>query len=76
MEVPPESALLFYTDGLSEAFSPDGDLFEEERIIAVLQGRKSESAEKILGGIEDALDEFVGDAEQSDDLTMLLLQRE
>ena len=68
--------LLLYTDGLSEAFSPDGNLFEEERIIAVLQARGSESAEKILQGIEDKLGEFVGDEEQSDDLTMLLLKRD
>ena len=68
--------LLLYTDGLSEAFSPDGDLFEEERIIAVLQAEQSKSAERILQGIEEKLDEFVGDEEQSDDLTMLLLQRE
>ena len=68
--------LLLYTDGLSEAFSPEGDLFEEERIIAVLQAEQSKSAERILQGIEDKLEEFVGDEEQSDDLTMLLLQRE
>ena len=68
--------LLLYTDGLSEAFSPDGDLFEEERIIAVLQAEQSKSAERILQGIEEKLDKFVGDEEQSDDLTMLLLQRE
>ncbi len=68
--------LLFYTDGLSEAFSPDGDLFEEERIIAALQARKSKSAERILQGIEADLDEFVGDEDQADDLTMLLLKRE
>jgi len=76
IELMKDENLLFYTDGLSEAFSPDGDLFEEERIIGVLQARGSESAEQILRGIEAALDKFVGDEEQSDDLTMLLLQRE
>lgn len=76
IELQKDDNLLLYTDGLSEAFSPDGDLFEEERIITVLQARKSESAEKLLGSIEDELDTFVGDEEQSDDLTMLLLRRE
>jgi serine phosphatase RsbU (regulator of sigma subunit) len=68
--------LLFYTDGLSESFSPDGDIFGEERIIVTLQNRGSKSAERTLQAIEKVLDEFVGDEEQSDDLTMLLLQRE
>ena len=76
IELNKDDNLLLYTDGLSEAFSPDGDLFEEERIIAVLGAKKSESAEKILRRIEDELDKFVGDEEQADDLTMLLLQRE
>ena len=68
--------LLFYTDGLSEAFSPDGDLFGEERIIAALQTGEDKSAERDLQGIEIDLDKFVGDEAQSDDLTMLLLRRE
>jgi serine phosphatase RsbU (regulator of sigma subunit)/putative methionine-R-sulfoxide reductase with GAF domain len=76
IEVQKDDSLLLYTDGLSEAFSPDGELFEEERIIGVLKAKKSESAEKILRSIEVELDKFVGDEEQSDDLTMLLLCRE
>jgi GAF domain-containing protein len=68
--------LLFYTDGLNESFSPDGDIFGEERIIAALQAGKSKSAERILQGIEADLDDFVGDEDQSDDLTMLILCKE
>jgi len=70
-----DDKLFLYTDGLSEAFSPSDDMFGEDRIIAALQTGKSKSAEQILQGIEDALDKFVGDEEQSDDLTMLLLRR-
>lgn len=68
--------LLLYTDGLNESFSPEGDIFGEERIITALQKGKSKSAERILQGIEADLDEFVGDEDQSDDLTMLLLCKE
>ena len=68
--------LLFYTDGLSEAFSPDGDLFGEERIIMALKSCADKSTERNLQGIEIELDKFVGDEAQSDDLTMLLLRRE
>jgi GAF domain-containing protein len=68
--------LLLYTDGLSEAFSASGDMFGEGRIISALQAGTDKSAERLLQGVEADLDEFVGDEEQSDDLTMLLLRRE
>jgi sigma-B regulation protein RsbU (phosphoserine phosphatase) len=68
--------LLLYTDGLNESFSPEGDIFGEERIIASLKGGETKSAERKLQVIEKELDKFVGNEEQSDDLTMLLLCRE
>jgi sigma-B regulation protein RsbU (phosphoserine phosphatase) len=68
--------LLLYTDGLSEAFSSNGDMFGEERIISALQAGTDKSAERLLQGVETDLDKFVGDEEQSDDLTMLFLRRE
>jgi sigma-B regulation protein RsbU (phosphoserine phosphatase) len=68
--------LLLYTDGLNEAFSPDGDIFGEERIVAALRAGRDKSAERLLQVIEADLEQFVGDEAQSDDLTMLLLKRE
>ncbi|MFZ5908805.1 MAG: GAF domain-containing protein [Chloroflexota bacterium] len=68
--------LLFYTDGLNESFSPGGELFGEERIIAALQSAQAGSAERILQAIEDSLMAFVGDEVQADDLTMLLVRRD
>jgi sigma-B regulation protein RsbU (phosphoserine phosphatase) len=68
--------LLLYTDGLNEAFSPNGELFGEERIIAALHKCRDKSAERTLQGIEVDLDRFVVDEVQSDDMTMLLLRRE
>jgi serine phosphatase RsbU (regulator of sigma subunit) len=68
--------LLLYTDGLNESFSPGGELFGEERIIAALQSAQAESAERILQAIEDSLMAFVGDEVQADDLTMLLARRD
>lgn len=68
--------LLLYTDGLSDAFSPDGNLFGEVRIINVLKAGIQLSAEQTLQNIEEELDQFVGDEDQFDDLTMLILRRE
>lgn len=67
--------LLFYTDGLSEAFSPEGEQFGEARILAALQSAQAESAERILERIKEHLMAFVGEEEQADDLTMLLVRR-
>jgi sigma-B regulation protein RsbU (phosphoserine phosphatase) len=66
--------LLFYTDGLSESFSPDGELFGEGRIISALQQDRAASAEGTLIHIEKMLLEFVKEEPQGDDLTMLLLR--
>jgi GAF domain-containing protein len=76
IQLEPGDSLLFYTDGLSEAFSASGDQYGEERIIVALRSCEGKSAERILQGIEVDLDKFVGDADQSDDVTMLLLRRE
>jgi phosphoserine phosphatase RsbU/P len=76
IELKPGDGLLLYTDGLSEAFSSSGDLFGEGRIIDALQAESRKSAERLLQGIEVALDQFVGEEAQSDDLTMLMLRRE
>ena len=68
--------LLLYTDGLSESFSADGEMFGESRVIAILNSDLSLSAEGTLQAIEEELLAFVGEEAQSDDLTMLLVRRE
>ena len=70
----PGSILLLYTDGLTEATRADGSLFGEERVLSSLSGLESSTSSKDLNShIREAVKEFVGDAEQSDDLTMLII---
>ena len=67
-----EDALLFlYTDGLTEAKDGQGMLFGEQRIEDVLQ--TGGSCKEIIAKMTEAVHEFVGDSEQSDDLTMLAI---
>ena len=68
-----EDTLLFmYTDVLTEAQKDgQGKLFEEQRIEDVLQ--TGGSCKEIIAKMTEAVHEFVGDAEQSDDLTMLAI---
>ena len=66
-----DDALFLYTDGLSEAENATQEQFGESRIEAALHGRKSSDAH--LKNIQQKVSLFVGDAPQSDDLTMLFI---
>ena len=69
----PEGTILFmYTDGLTEAQDSQRNLFGDQRIVDVLQ--TGGSCKEIIAKMTEAVHKFVGDAEQSDDLTMLAIQ--
>ena len=71
----PGSTLFLYTDGLTEAARVDGSLFGEERVFSCLTGLNATTSSKdIVAHISAAVESFVGDAEQSDDLTMLVIR--
>jgi sigma-B regulation protein RsbU (phosphoserine phosphatase) len=67
--------VLFYTDGVTETINTDGDLYEEERLEAVAQRVKGESADQICQAIYDDVIAFQGEAEQFDDLTLMVLKK-
>ena len=69
-----EDSLLLYTDGLTEAFSPDEELFGEERLKIALSVEK-ESLEASLDEIELRLKKFMDTMPPADDLTMLAVRR-
>ena len=69
----PEGTILFmYTDGLTEAQDSQRNLFGDQRIVDVLQ--TGGSCKEIIAKMTETVHKFVGDAEQSDDLTMLAIQ--
>ena len=68
------SVFFLYTDGLSEAENLDHVQFGMDGIIAVLREDGAASAEAILDRMHRAIAAHVGDAEPSDDLTMLCLK--
>jgi serine phosphatase RsbU (regulator of sigma subunit) len=50
-------------------------LFNEDRVLAQLSGQDDNTpVERIIADMTEAVNRFVGDAEQSDDLTMLALR--
>jgi sigma-B regulation protein RsbU (phosphoserine phosphatase) len=63
--------LFLYTDGLTEAFSPDGETFGDERLQKVLQETQADSARGILDALEGSARRFMGPFPPADDLTMM-----
>ncbi|MDR3115049.1 MAG: SpoIIE family protein phosphatase [Treponema sp.] len=72
-----EDMLFLYTDGVNEAMNPQDQLFGSERILEVLNAGTAKDS-RIEDYIRDMLHEieaFAGNAEQADDITMLILRR-
>ena len=63
-----------YTDGVPEATNADEKMFKDERMLDALNKNPSASPSELLETVKSAVDEFVGEAEQFDDLTMLCIK--
>lgn len=70
----PGSKLFIYTDGVPEATDEDKQLFGTERLLNALNADVSAKPEDVLRNLRNAVDGFVKDAEQFDDITMLCLE--
>lgn len=66
--------LFLYTDGLTEAENSNHDQFGEQRMTDVLASLTDTRPRHISDTMQAAVETFVGDAEQSDDLTMLVIR--
>ena len=68
--------LFLYTDGLTEAENSAHEQFGEERMMSIVESQKSkvESPQELIAAMQQAVAEFVGPAEQSDDLTMFAIR--
>jgi serine phosphatase RsbU (regulator of sigma subunit)/putative methionine-R-sulfoxide reductase with GAF domain len=71
----PGDVIVLYTDGVSEAFSPAGDAFGEERLMALVREHCSRTASEIAAAVSDAVHDFIGTGTQSDDLALIVLKR-
>ena len=74
LQLSPGDRLFLYTDGVPEATSSEKELFGTERMLNALNGVKDAEPEDVLEGVRRAVDGFVKDAEQFDDMTMLCVQ--
>jgi len=68
--------LVLYTDGLSETASPDGEQFEDERIISLMRECAGKPSREIMARLVSGVRVFAADAGLSDDLTLMVVQRD
>lgn len=71
----PGDRLLLYTDGITDAASPDGARFGIEEFRRLAAGTARDDSEATCSAVIDAVLAFQADAEQADDLALLVLRR-
>jgi len=74
VELHPGDALVFYTDGVVEAFDDAGQEFGESRWLEAIRGLPPYNAEDTLQYLMKRVDDYVGATRQSDDITCLVFR--
>ncbi len=71
LQLQPGARLFLYTDGVPEASNAENELFGTDRMLAALRENPGAAPKDMLTNVRSAVDAFVKDAEQFDDITML-----
>jgi sigma-B regulation protein RsbU (phosphoserine phosphatase) len=64
-------ALLLYTDGVTEAFNRQAEMYGTERLLETLAELAEKPVEEAVGELHKSVKDFAGEEPQSDDITML-----
>ncbi len=70
-QLQPGDSLLLYTDGITEAFNSDGEMFTDKRLIETLSVNTAQTSDALVESLIQKVDDFCTDAEQSDDITVV-----
>lgn len=70
----PGDTLFVYTDGVPEAVNENNEMFGTERMIDVLNAGKTAELKELLENMKKSIEDFAGDTEQFDDMTMLAIR--
>lgn len=74
LQLEPDDTLVLFSDGVTEAENPAHDLFEVTRLSQVLTGRDNAPVDELQQSILDAVRGFTKGADQSDDITLLVVR--
>lgn len=67
--------LLLYTDGVNEGENGAGEEFGKERLKDAFRTLAPSGAERVVTGLQQQLHEFVGEAPQMDDITVIAIEK-
>ena len=71
----PGDCIVFYTDGVTEAFSANEEMYTAQRLVNLVQNTPLTTANELLNTIDNSVAEFSGDLTPSDDITLVALVR-
>ena len=74
LKLEPGDTIFLYTDGVTEATNANEELFGDDRLLQTLREACGMDPAEICPFVKSKIDEFVGDAPQFDDITMLALK--
>lgn len=66
--------LVLYTDGLSDVLNSEDELFDRSRLEPLLRSNSNRAPETLCESVFAALDQYRGDTEQYDDMTLLVVE--
>lgn len=75
MQLDAGDTLFLYTDGAAEATNSEDQMIGTDGVLDALNKDPGRSPGELIGQVADSIREFVGDAPQFDDLTMLAIRR-
>lgn len=75
VQMEPGDILIGYTDGVTEALSPDKKLFTKKQFLTLLE-KPASTASELVEQIKRSLHNHIGTAPQFDDITMIAVYRE
>jgi sigma-B regulation protein RsbU (phosphoserine phosphatase) len=71
----PGDLLVVYSDGITEAMNPSGEMFGETRLIRVIRDHATQGCTILKEAILKAIQEFTQGRHQTDDMTFLIVQK-
>ncbi|MDA2928774.1 SpoIIE family protein phosphatase [Acidobacteria bacterium AH-259-O06] len=74
LQLNPGDVLVVYSDGVTDAANPQGEMFGEERLREIVRSSASAGAEVLEKRILDSLEQFTQGMPQTDDITFVLLE--
>jgi serine phosphatase RsbU (regulator of sigma subunit) len=74
VKLKPGQIYAFFSDGITEAMNETMELFGENNLSEILKKNKSKASTQIMDEIWSSLKSFRGNAEQNDDMTMVIVK--